>query len=134
MRTSSNSRWHGGKLLLVHYEELKAELEPGLKEIRNFLRLNPDPERLKCILNDRDGSYKRPEPEKKEFPFTKSQIDFVMGHLCNVSRFLEYHAIKPLPFQLYMKSIQKKFTEESLGHLDLENNCVKQKAGWINIL
>lgn len=110
-------------MLVIHYEELKDNLEAGLREIQSFLNLESNSDRLKCILKARDGSYKRPTLAKKTFPFNETQVEFVVGYLKNVTTFMKQRDMKPLPLDLYMQSLRSKFTAESLGHLDLVQNC-----------
>ena len=54
---------YGKRLLVVHYEELRRSLVPTLREMVAFLNVSVSEERLLCVENNKEGSF-RPAPAR----------------------------------------------------------------------
>lgn len=85
-------------LLVVHYEELKRSLLPKLKEMVEFLNLTVTEDRLLCVENNRDGSFKRMGTRPKGFePFTQEMKDLINKYMVTVDQALKERNFTGLP-------------------------------------
>lgn len=89
---------YGKRLLVVHYEELRRSLVPTLREMVAFLNVSVSEERLLCVENNKEGSFRRhgrrpPEPE----PFTPEMKDLINGYIRTVDKALRDHNWAGLP-------------------------------------
>ncbi|XP_008583402.1 PREDICTED: WSC domain-containing protein 1 [Galeopterus variegatus] len=89
---------YGKRLLVVHYEELRRSLVPTLREMVAFLNVSVSEERLLCVENNKEGSFRRrgrrpPEPE----PFTPEMKDLINGYIRTVDQALRDHNWAGLP-------------------------------------
>ncbi|NXQ29602.1 WSCD1 protein, partial [Alaudala cheleensis] len=89
---------YGKRLLVVHYEELKQSLIPKLKEMVEFLNVTVTEDRLLCVENNRDGSFKRSGLKQKNFePFTQEMKDLINRYILTVDEALRGRNFSGLP-------------------------------------
>ncbi|NXH58253.1 WSCD1 protein, partial [Rhabdornis inornatus] len=89
---------YGKRLLVVHYEELKQSLIPTLKEMVEFLNVTVTEDRLLCVENNRDGSFKRSGAKQKDFePFTQEMKDLINKYILTVDEALRERNFSGLP-------------------------------------
>ncbi|XP_032136047.1 WSC domain-containing protein 1 isoform X2 [Sapajus apella] len=89
---------YGKRLLVVHYEELRRSLVPTLREMVAFLNVSVSEERLLCVENNKEGSFRRRgrrshDPE----PFTPEMKDLINGYIRTVDQALRDHNWTGLP-------------------------------------
>ncbi|XP_044939111.1 WSC domain-containing protein 1 isoform X2 [Mustela putorius furo] len=88
----------GKRLLVVHYEELRHSLLPTLREMVAFLNVSVSEERLLCVENNKEGSFRRRgrrplDPE----PFTPEMRALIDGYIRTVDKALRDHSGAGLP-------------------------------------
>ncbi|NWY44442.1 WSCD1 protein, partial [Sylvia atricapilla] len=89
---------YGKRLLVVHYEDLKQSLIPKLKEMVEFLNVTVTEDRLLCVENNRDGSFKRSGAKQKNFePFTQEMKDLINRYILTVDEALRGRNFSGLP-------------------------------------
>lgn len=89
---------YGKRLLVVHYEELRRSLVPTLREMVAFLNVSVSEERLLCVENNKEGSFRRrgQRPHDPE-PFTPEMKDLINGYIRTVDQALRDHNWAGLP-------------------------------------
>lgn len=89
---------YGKRLLVVHYEELRRSLVPTLREMVAFLNVSVSEERLLCVENNKEGSFRRRggRPHDPE-PFTPEMKDLINGYIRTVDKALRDHHWAGLP-------------------------------------
>lgn len=89
---------YGKRLLVVHYEELRHSLVPTLREMVAFLNVSVSEERLLCVENNKEGSFRRRggHPHDPE-PFTPEMKDLINGYIRTVDKALRDHNWAGLP-------------------------------------
>ena len=89
---------YGKRLLVVHYEELRRSLVPTLREMVTFLNVSVSEERLLCVENNKEGSFRRRgrRPHDPE-PFTPEMKDLINGYIRTVDQALRDHNWAGLP-------------------------------------
>lgn len=89
---------YGKRLLVVHYEQLRRSLVPTLREMVAFLNVSVSEERLLCVENNKEGSFRRRgrRPHDLE-PFTPAMKDLINGYIRTVDRALRDHNWAGLP-------------------------------------
>uniref|UniRef100_A0A8C6QKR7 WSC domain containing 1 n=1 Tax=Nannospalax galili TaxID=1026970 RepID=A0A8C6QKR7_NANGA len=89
---------YGKRLLVVHYEELRRSLVPTLREMVAFLNVSVSEERLLCVENNKEGSFRRHgrHPHDQE-PFTPEMKDLINGYIRIVDQALRDHNWAGLP-------------------------------------
>lgn len=89
---------YGKRLLVVHYEELRHSLVPTLREMVAFLNVSVSEERLLCVENNKEGSFRRRgrHPHDQE-PFTPEMKDLINGYIRTVDQALRDHNWAGLP-------------------------------------
>ncbi|KAK2506029.1 hypothetical protein MC885_009435 [Smutsia gigantea] len=89
---------YGKRLLVVHYEELRRSLVPTLREMVAFLNVSVSEERLLCVENNKEGSFRRRgrRPHDPE-PFTPEMKDLIDGYIQTVDKALRDHNWAGLP-------------------------------------
>ncbi|XP_006532995.1 sialate:O-sulfotransferase 1 isoform X2 [Mus musculus] len=89
---------YGKRLLVVHYEELRHSLVPTLREMVAFLNVSVSEERLLCVENNKEGSFRRRgrRPHDQE-PFTPEMKDLINGYIRTVDQALRDHNWAGLP-------------------------------------
>ncbi|KAM9209439.1 sialate:O-sulfotransferase 1 [Dugong dugon] len=89
---------YGKRLLVVHYEELRRSLVPTLREMVAFLNVSVSEERLLCVENNKEGSFRRRgrRPHDPE-PFTPEMKDLINGYIRTVDKALRDHNWTGLP-------------------------------------
>lgn len=89
---------YGKRLLVVHYEELRHSLVPTLREMVAFLNVSVSEERLLCVENNKEGSFRRRgrRPQDQE-PFTPEMKDLINGYIRTVDQALRDHNWAGLP-------------------------------------
>ncbi|KAF6300156.1 WSC domain containing 1 [Rhinolophus ferrumequinum] len=89
---------YGKRLLVVHYEELRHSLVPTLREMVAFLNVSVSEERLLCVENNKEGSFRRRggRPHDPE-PFTPEMKDLINGYIRTVDKALRDHNWAGLP-------------------------------------
>ncbi|XP_060060181.1 sialate:O-sulfotransferase 1 [Erinaceus europaeus] len=89
---------YGKRLLVVHYEELRRSLVPTLREMVAFLNVSVSEERLLCVENNKEGSFRRHggHPHDPE-PFTPEMKDLIDGYIRTVDKALREHSGAGLP-------------------------------------
>uniref|UniRef100_A0A8C3VK41 WSC domain containing 1 n=1 Tax=Catagonus wagneri TaxID=51154 RepID=A0A8C3VK41_9CETA len=89
---------YGKRLLVVHYEELRRSLVPTLREMVAFLNVSVSEERLLCVENNKEGSFRRRgrRPQDPE-PFTPEMKDLINGYIRTVDQALRDHNWAGLP-------------------------------------
>jgi hypothetical protein len=89
---------YGKRLLVVHYEELRHSLVPTLREMVAFLNVSVSEERLLCVENNKEGSFRRRgrHPHDPE-PFTPEMKDLINGYIRTVDQALRDHNWAGLP-------------------------------------
>uniref|UniRef100_A0A8C9UJV2 WSC domain containing 1 n=1 Tax=Spermophilus dauricus TaxID=99837 RepID=A0A8C9UJV2_SPEDA len=89
---------YGKRLLVVHYEELRRSLVPTLREMVAFLNVSVSEERLLCVENNKEGSFRRRgrHPQDPE-PFTPEMKDLINGYIRTVDQALRDHNWAGLP-------------------------------------
>lgn len=89
---------YGKRLLVVHYEELRRSLVPTLREMVAFLNVSVSEERLLCVENNKEGSFRRHgrRPHDAE-PFTPEMKDLIDGYIQTVDKALRDHNWAGLP-------------------------------------
>lgn len=89
---------YGKHLLVVHYEDLKMNLLPKLREMVAFLNITVTEDRLLCVENNRDGNFKRTGPRPKGFePFTEDMKDLINKYIVTVDEALRERNFTGLP-------------------------------------
>ncbi|NXN95343.1 WSCD1 protein, partial [Rhinopomastus cyanomelas] len=89
---------YGKRLLVIHYEELKRSLIPKLREMVEFLNMTVTEDRLLCVENNRDGSFKRSGAKQKDFePFTQEMKDLINRYILTVDEALRGRNFTGLP-------------------------------------
>ncbi|XP_069338200.1 sialate:O-sulfotransferase 1 [Eulemur rufifrons] len=89
---------YGKRLLVVHYEELRRSLVPTLRQMVAFLNVSVSEERLLCVENNKEGSFRRRgrRPHDPE-PFTPEMKDLINGYIRTVDKALRDHNWTGLP-------------------------------------
>jgi len=89
---------YGKRLLVVHYEELRRSLLPTLREMVAFLNVSVSEERLLCVENNKEGSFRRRgrRPHDPE-PFTPEMRALIDGYIRTVDKALRDHGGAGLP-------------------------------------
>ncbi|XP_004398658.1 PREDICTED: WSC domain-containing protein 1 [Odobenus rosmarus divergens] len=89
---------YGKRLLVVHYEELRHSLLPTLREMVAFLNVSVSEERLLCVENNKEGSFRRRgrRPHGPE-PFTPEMRALIDGYIRTVDKALRDHGGTGLP-------------------------------------
>ena len=89
---------YGKRLLVVHYEELRHSLVPTLREMVAFLNVSVSEERLLCVENNKEGSFRRRgrRPHDQE-PFTPEMKDLINGYIRTVDQALRDNNWAGLP-------------------------------------
>ncbi|XP_025861016.1 sialate:O-sulfotransferase 1 [Vulpes vulpes] len=89
---------YGKRLLVVHYEELRHSLLPTLREMVAFLNVSVSEERLLCVENNKEGSFRRRgrRPHDPE-PFTPEMRTLIDGYIRTVDKALREHGGAGLP-------------------------------------
>ncbi|EHB13571.1 WSC domain-containing protein 1 [Heterocephalus glaber] len=89
---------YGKRLLVVHYEELRRSLVPTLREMVAFLNVSVSEDRLLCVENNKEGSFRRhgQRPHDPE-PFTPEMKDLINGYIRTVDQALRDHNWAGLP-------------------------------------
>ncbi|XP_077021744.1 sialate:O-sulfotransferase 1 [Tamandua tetradactyla] len=89
---------YGKRLLVVHYEELRRSLVPTLRDMVAFLNVSVSEERLLCVENNKEGSFRRrgQRPHDPE-PFTPEMKDLINGYIRTVDKALREHQWAGLP-------------------------------------
>ncbi|XP_068205920.1 sialate:O-sulfotransferase 2-like isoform X2 [Palaemon carinicauda] len=92
-------------LHVVHFENMQVNPKQELLKIMQFLHLRVDPHRLKCVLANLNGSFRRITPEntfyRKKDPFTPELHASVEKHIGEVNDALVQRGWSPLPTHLY---------------------------------
>ncbi|XP_039110466.1 WSC domain-containing protein 1 isoform X1 [Hyaena hyaena] len=88
----------GKRLLVVHYEELRRSLVPTLRAMVAFLNVSVSEERLLCVENNKEGSFRRRgrRPHDPE-PFTPEMRALIDGYIRTVDRALRERGGAGLP-------------------------------------
>jgi len=114
------------KLLVVHYEEVKTDLESQMRKILQFLGVEVDQKRLSCLSKHRNGFFHRKFNEKPEkLPFSaplRNQMDHLIE---NLNTFLIRRGYTPLPLALY--NFYRKSDQEIIADLKSENLEIRKK-------
>ncbi|XP_012868659.1 PREDICTED: WSC domain-containing protein 1 [Dipodomys ordii] len=89
---------YGKRLLVVHYEELRRSLVPTLRDMVAFLNVSVSEERLLCVENNKEGSFRRRgrRPQDPE-PFTPEMKDLIDGYIRTVDQALRDYNWTGLP-------------------------------------
>ncbi|XP_064094485.1 uncharacterized protein LOC135206919 isoform X2 [Macrobrachium nipponense] len=92
-------------LHIVHFENMQVNPKHELLKILQFLHLRVDPLRLKCVLANLNGAFRRVTPEntfyRKKDPFTPELHAAVEKHIRDVNDALIQRGWPPLPTHLY---------------------------------
>ncbi|NXU57038.1 WSCD1 protein, partial [Turnix velox] len=89
---------YGKRLLIIHYEDLKQNLVPRLREMVEFLNMTVTEDRLLCVENNRDGNFKRSGAKQKDFePFTQEMKDLINRYILTVDEALRGRNFTGLP-------------------------------------
>ncbi|XP_065274513.1 sialate:O-sulfotransferase 1 [Emys orbicularis] len=89
---------YGKHLFVIHYEDLKQNLIPKLKEMVEFLNMTVTEDRLLCVENNRDGNFKRSGVRQKDFePFTQEMKDLINSYILTVDEALKRRNLTGLP-------------------------------------
>ncbi|PKU38205.1 wsc domain-containing protein 1 [Limosa lapponica baueri] len=89
---------YGKRLLVIHYEDLKQNLIPKLREMVEFLNVTVTEDRLLCVENNRDGNFKRSGAKQKDFePFTQEMKDLINRYILTVDEALRGRNFTGLP-------------------------------------
>ncbi|XP_039364430.1 WSC domain-containing protein 1 isoform X2 [Mauremys reevesii] len=89
---------YGKHLFVIHYEDLKQNLIPKLKEMLEFLNMTVTEDRLLCVENNRDGNFKRSGARQKDFePFTQEMKDLINSYILSVDEALKRRNLTGLP-------------------------------------
>ncbi|XP_006016173.1 WSC domain-containing protein 1 [Alligator sinensis] len=89
---------YGKHLLVIHYEDLKQNLIPKLKEMVEFLNATVTEDRLLCVENNRDGNFKRSGARQKDFePFTQEMKNLIDRYILTVDEALKGRNFTGLP-------------------------------------
>ncbi|KAM9117819.1 sialate:O-sulfotransferase 1 [Pangshura tecta] len=89
---------YGKHLFVIHYEDLKQNLIPKLKEMVEFLNMTVTEDRLLCVENNRDGNFKRSGARQKDFePFTQEMKDLINSYILTVDEALKRRNLTGLP-------------------------------------
>ncbi|KAG6937738.1 WSC domain containing 1 [Chelydra serpentina] len=89
---------YGKHLFVIHYEDLKQNLIPKLKEMVEFLNMMVTEDRLLCVENNRDGNFKRSGARQKDFePFTQEMKDLINSYILTVDEALKRRNLTGLP-------------------------------------
>ncbi|XP_053426190.1 WSC domain-containing protein 1 [Nycticebus coucang] len=89
---------YGKRLLVVHYEQLRHSLVPTLRDMVAFLNVSVSEERLLCVENNKEGSFRRRgrRPHDPEL-FTPEMKDLINGYIRTVDQALRDHNWTGLP-------------------------------------
>ncbi|KAJ6657906.1 hypothetical protein lerEdw1_001826 [Lerista edwardsae] len=89
---------YGKHLLVVHFEDLKQNLLPKLREMVAFLNVTVTEDRLLCVENNRDGNFKRKGTRPQGFePFTQDMKDLINEYIVTVDKALKERNFPGLP-------------------------------------
>lgn len=89
-------------LLVVHFEELRANLLSQMQLITSFLNTSISEDRLLCAESNRDGLFKRSGPRKPTFdPYTPQMRMLIDSYILKVDQVLRDRNFRGLP-QQYM--------------------------------
>ncbi|XP_065429591.1 sialate:O-sulfotransferase 1 isoform X1 [Chrysemys picta bellii] len=92
---------YGKHLFVIHYEDLKQNLIPKLKEMVEFLNMTVTEDRLLCVENNRDGNFKRSGARQKDFePFTQEMKDLINSYILTVDEALKRRNLTGLPREI----------------------------------
>ncbi|KAL4647224.1 WSC domain-containing protein 1 [Arapaima gigas] len=93
----------GRRLLVVHYEDLRATLVPSLQAITAFLNTSASEDRLLCVESNQDGHFKRPPGAQRHAfdPFTPDMKRLIDSYILTVDQALRDSNHSGLP-QEYM--------------------------------
>ena len=112
------TRWLGvsggaAKAIVVHYEDLRADLPGQLARLADFLRLRVDPGRLRCLLDNPYGMFQRSQRRRKPvFPYLRNETAALEGAVCAVGEKLRDVFGVALPLDKYVEVLHDKFADE----------------------
>jgi len=116
---------HPDKLLVLHYEEVKNDLETQMRKTLQFLGVEIDPGRLSCLLKHRNGFFRRKSNEKPEkLPFSASLRSEMDQLIENLNKVLSGRGYPQLPLELY--KFYKKSDQDILEELKAENVVIRE--------
>ena len=87
-------------LLIVHYENVIENTRQELENILNFLKLEIDEERMKCVLKHSRGRFKRKHGKYSNNIFTlfnQSQRESISNIIKNLDRIIQKHGFEGIP-------------------------------------
>lgn len=86
------------RLLVVHFEKLRADLLSQLQLIMSFLNTSISEDRLLCAESNRDGLFKRSGPRKPTFdPYTPQMRMLIDSYIFKVDQALRDRNFRGLP-------------------------------------
>lgn len=98
------------ELLVIHYEDFVDDTASELRRVHRYLNNFPvDPKRMKCILNNPNGNFKRTGHTRDEFtkdPFEGLHEEFD-ATILRVQDMLIAKGHAPMPLQKYMYMAKK---------------------------
>merc|ERR1712062_466171 len=90
------------QLHVVHYEQIREDPMKEVKKIINFLNIEEDPGRLKCLLKYQNGFFKRKsKPKLSEIPFSRSLRSAIDKIIRSVDLVLVKNGYSHLPTESY---------------------------------
>ena len=90
------------QLLVVHYEQIRKDPLKEVRKILNFLQIEEDSGRLKCLLKYQNGFFKRKsKPKLSEIPFSQSLRSEIDKIIESVNMVLVKNGYSNLPTESY---------------------------------
>ena len=121
------------QLLVVHYEQIRKDPMKEVKKIINFLNIEEDPGRLKCLLKYQNGFFKRKsKPKLSEIPFSRSLRAGIDKIIRSVNLVLVKNGHSSLPTESYnyfakteeeiLESFKKINSADTTTETEIENS------------
>ena len=93
-------RAKGSSVMVVHYEDLKTDMGANLERIVKFLNLDLDPARVKCVVEESEGSFHR-KPKQQFDPFNEQHRALIKKKIEEVNVALKENNHPELPVSKY---------------------------------
>lgn len=87
-------------LLVVHYESVRKNIEHELQRISEFLGIDKQvnfKDRIKCVIDNQQGSFKRPATQNLTGPFTEKMKNITQIYIQKLSKKLKLNNHPDMP-------------------------------------
>ncbi len=98
-------------ILVLHYEQLKLDVEAAIWRLSHFLKVRMDLKRLECALSSSATSkFHRSKTTKLlKFPFPQNLTDHVASKVCALN------SLMPLPLSRYRSDLMLKYSDVNVN-------------------